>query len=100
MGVSAHESLDGTTLTIRLPTRFDFGCFSAFLRAYRDKPVYNIYVLNLRDVHYMDSAALGMILQLQEFAGKSPNCVRVEGLLPEIADIFHITRFDEIMQVG
>lgn len=70
MAVTAMQSPDGATLTIKISDRFDFNVHAQLRAAYRsDGKRYTGYVVDLKDTTYMDSSALGMLLQIKEYAG-------------------------------
>ena len=100
MSVTASESQDGSTLTIRMTDRFDFNVHSALRAAYRnDSKRFGSYVIDLRDTNYIDSSALGMLLQIKEFAGGAAPAVRIKNAEPVIKDILRIANFEKLMTI-
>jgi HptB-dependent secretion and biofilm anti anti-sigma factor len=100
MTVSANKSPDGSTVTINISDRFDFSVHRDFRKAYEHptdpKPS---YVVDLHGAPYMDSSALGMLLQLREYAGNRRDSVKVKNAGPAIKDILRIANFDKLMIV-
>jgi anti-anti-sigma factor len=100
MSIHAAPSADGRTLNIRVFDRFDFNVHKELREAYEAKGKrYGSYVLDLRDTTYMDSAALGMLLQLREHAGNSKGAVRLRNAQPTIKDILAVAHFDQLFTI-
>ena len=100
MAISATPSSDGKTLTIRVSDRFDFNTHSELRATYANsQPRYQLYVLDLRDTTYLDSAALGMLLQLKEHAGGSPRAVKIRNARPAIKEILAVANFQNLMTI-
>ena len=87
-------------MTIRMADRFDFNVQSALRAAYRNESKrFGSYVIDLRDTNYMDSSALGMLLQIKEFAGGTAPTVRIKNAKPAIKDILRIANFEKLMTI-
>lgn len=62
-------------LTIAVDGRFDFADHQAFREAYaRDARGSRKYEVDMRNAQFMDSSALGMLLQLRDHAGAKGWC--------------------------
>ncbi len=57
-------------------------------------------VLDLAEVQYITSAALGQILDLKKQVAAARGRLKLEGLSPELLDVFRITRLDRVLDVG
>jgi len=100
MAISTTPSADGKTLTIRISDRFDFNAHTALRAAYANaNPRYHSYVLDLRETSYMDSSALGMLLQLKEYAGGAKSSVHIRNAKPAIKDILSVANFQQLMTI-
>jgi anti-anti-sigma factor len=100
MSIHAVPSADGKTLNIRINDRFDFNLHRELREAYESAGKrFSSYVLDLRDTTYMDSAALGMLLQLREHAGNSKAAVRLRNAQPMIRDILAVAHFDQLFTI-
>ena len=100
MAISSTESEDGEVVTIRVSGRFDFATHEAFLQAYRayargEKR----YVVDLKEAGYIDSSAMGMLLQLREY---SENANDVELMIGNdtVREILQIANFDKLFRVA
>jgi len=83
----------GSVATIQMSGRFDFSAHRSFKEAYdpllQQKGITNIEI-NLANVAYMDSSALGMLLLLHERAqaeGKEVVLCRANSTITQILDI-------------
>ena len=71
-----------------------------FMLAYRDYPRGEMsFVVDLENAEYMDSSALGMLLQLRDHAQKKDEVRLVNGN-PGIQEILRIANFDKLFKVG
>jgi anti-anti-sigma factor len=100
VGVTAQTAPDGTTITLLISDRFDFSVYRDLKKAY-DRPgnVRRNYVVDLRGASYMDSSALGMLLQLREYAGGDKGSVRITNVRPALKEILRIANFDKLMVI-
>ncbi len=87
---------NGECWEIQLGEKFDFSVVTDFREAYSDMPasIKEIEV-NLTDTLYMDSSALGMLLNMQKvLAGKQLRYV-ISNCRPAVARILEISRFNK-----
>ena len=69
MPITTSVSNDGKVVTIQVNGRFDFAAHQEFLRAYKQHPRgEKAFVVDLKNTEYMDSSAMGMLLQLRDYA--------------------------------
>lgn len=96
MSLSKSLSPDGKTFTIQINGKFDFNLVQEFRAAYidigNDKPK---VVVDLRDTEYMDSSALGMLLNMQKNLGPKASSIAISNCRPQIKKILQISRFDK-----
>lgn len=94
-----HISTENDTIFITIRERFDFSGHQAFRRSYRDYPNFGRFVIDMTDVNYMDSAALGMMLILREHAGKHSGSVKVINCNPDILKLLEIAKLDQVLDI-
>lgn len=101
MTINVKESPDLNTITLFIEGRFDFSLHRAFSGAYRDYPKgTKKYVVDLSKVQYMDSSAMGMLLQLREHAQKdAKDSVVLANASAGVADILRIANFEKLFTV-
>lgn len=100
MGVSVDVSPDHKVVTVTIDGRFDFTLYRVFREAYTSyKDPATTYVLDLARVDYMDSSALGMLLQLREHAGGEAARVRIINCRPSLARILKIANFQRLFAI-
>lgn len=98
MAVTTSES--GNTVTIHISGRFDFATHQDFLRAYKAFPKgEKSFVVDLSGADYMDSSAMGMLLQLREHAEKGTPLSLTNGS-DGIKEILRIANFDKLFDVA
>ncbi len=98
MSVIASES--GNTVTISVSGRFDFSAHQEFINAYRDVPKdAKTFVVDLSDTDYMDSSAMGMLLQLREHGEKTAK-IKLINVNSNIMEILKIANFDKLFDVS
>ena len=101
MTVAVERAADGSPVTIRMPQQFDFKVHKEFRKAYEDgKAPARCYLVDFRSTEYMDSSALGMLLQLRDYAGKDAQRVRLVNVRGRVRDILSIANFDKLMTVS
>jgi anti-anti-sigma factor len=98
MSVTASES--GNTVTIAVSGRFDFSAHQEFINAYREVPKgEKAFVVDMAGTDYMDSYAMGMLLQLREHADKASR-IRLVNVNSNIMEILKIANFDKLFEVS
>ena len=100
MALQTILSTDGASMTIVLPERFDFSVYRDLRDSYEKPKRCERYVVDLRGTHYMDSSALGMLLQLREFAGGSAEAVRIANADGAVRETLRIANFHKLMTVS
>lgn len=100
MGVTVSESDDKREVTIHVAGRFDFSCHQEFFEAYKIYPKgEKQFVVDLANAEYMDSSAMGMLLQLREYAAKSSS-VSLRDANEGVSEILRIANFDKLFSVS
>jgi anti-anti-sigma factor len=100
MSVTRHLSCDGKELTISIHGKFDFGLVNEFRRAYSslgdEKPT--VYI-DLRETEYLDSSALGMLLNMRKAISEQVNAIHIINCRSEVRTILDISRFDKLFMI-
>ncbi len=83
-------------MIIDVGTKFDFSKVEDFRNAYDkiDDDVSHIAV-DLSQTEYMDSSALGMLLNMQKSLANKELSYSIENARPQVAKILKISRFDK-----
>ena len=101
MSNAIQTSTDGTTTTIRINGKFDFSNHGEFSAAYRNtKDPGMDYCIDLSQVSYLDSSALGMLLMLREHANSHNGNVIIKGPSEEILKLLTVSSFDKIFTIN
>lgn len=95
MSISVTIDDAKNTATITIIGSFDFSLFNEFRDAYTglDKK-YNRYIIDMKMVEYLDSAALGMLLSMRNSI-ELDSVIALEGANDFIKNILMISRFDK-----
>lgn len=100
MSILKNKSDDGKTLTIFLPEKFDFQLHRDFRDSYEPEKEIKTTILDMHKTSYMDSSALGMLLQLKEHADKNKSNLSIKNVSKNIMEIMQIAHFDKIFTIG
>jgi anti-anti-sigma factor len=98
-GIHISKSENNGTVTISIRDRFDFNAHKEFRASYREHPGISKYVINMQDVDYMDSSALGMMLLLREHAQKNSGKVIIANCNTNIRKILEIANFERLFEI-
>ncbi len=98
MRVLKSRSKDGTEITISLPEKFDFQLHKEFRQAYQEEGVKSL-ILDMNKTQYMDSSALGMLLQLKEYTEGNNSKMSIKNTSNNIMQIMQIAHFDKIFTI-
>ena len=99
MSVSASESDDGNTITLHVDGRFDFSSHQAFIAAYKAyEQGAKQFVVDFKNTDYLDSSALGMLLQLREHNRSGAQVELVNGS-DTVFEILRIANFDKLFKL-
>ena len=100
MSITSTESDDGRTVTIKISGRFDFSTHQAFVHSYKHYPRgEKQFVVDLEDAEYLDSSAMGMLLQLRDYATDSASVALVNGN-DAVCEILRIANFDKLFTLS
>ena len=100
MALETHVDSATKTLEIKISGRFDFGIHQDFRKATEQTSSdVNNAVVDMGNVDYLDSSALGMLLVLRDKVGKSKGAVRIINPKPEVRKILEIANFDKLFNV-
>ena len=97
--IKVSEDEKNGTVMISIQNRFDFSVHKEFRASYRDRVNSACYVINMREVNYIDSSALGMMLLLREHAMESKGKVIIQNCNADIKKILTIANFDRLFDV-
>jgi HptB-dependent secretion and biofilm anti anti-sigma factor len=100
MNISKQKSGDGKAVTFSLPEKFNFQLHAEFRELYETEKNSKMLVLDMNKTQYMDSSALGMMLQLKEFADSNKSSVRVKNANNNVLQILRIAHFDKLFVIA
>ncbi|HEY4243377.1 MAG TPA: STAS domain-containing protein [Kofleriaceae bacterium] len=77
---------------VHIAGRFDFRCVKAFNAVLERKSPH--WVVDMAEVEFVDSAALGLLLMLREHAGNGT--VRLRGIKGQPREVVFMAKFDRL----
>ena len=96
MSLERDFSEDNKQLTIFISERFDFGLVQEFRAAYSDdNDTISTIIIDLQHTEYMDSSALGMLLNMQKALDKQVSEFKITNCRPQVLKILQIARFSK-----
>lgn len=98
----AH-TISGNTASIMLKGRFDFSCHRDFRSTYeeilKNAKIIDTINVDFKEVSYLDSSALGMLLLLREKAAElkiTVNLIHVHGAVQQVLEVSNFGRLFNI----
>lgn len=88
------------TATLVLKGRFDYACQQEFRECFVRYPKGSGYIIDLRDVNYIDSSALGMLLLLRDYAGGDNSKVTIKGASEFVTSALKMARFERLFALS
>lgn len=88
---------------MRLNGRFDFNAHKTFRETYQqllDEDAIKEIALDLGQVEYLDSSALGMLLQLKEKADSKRKTIKLKNCSQLARDVLAIANFDKLFEIS
>lgn len=81
-------------ITILIEGALGFNLVQEFRRCYNDRQEFR-FTIDLRKVDYIDSAGLGMLLNMHHYLGQEDGMIKITNTLPQVRKILTISRFDK-----
>ncbi|TKB05154.1 STAS domain-containing protein [Alteromonas portus] len=96
MEITSSYQNQGKVLVIDVGAKFDFSKVEEFRNAYSElNDGANHITVDLSRTEYMDSSALGMLLNMQKTLADKELSYSIENARPQVAKILKISRFDK-----
>lgn len=94
MALETKLDAAGKTLTISVSGRFDFGIHQEFRKATElASDSVTTIIVEMGQVDYLDSSALGMLLILRDKVGENKSAVIIRNAKPTVNKILEIANF-------
>ena len=99
MGLNMTVSAAGDQVTIAVTDNFDFQLYDEFRGSYAGTAGIGVtYLVDLADIEYLDSSALGMLLLLREHAGGEASNIEISHASPEVRKILDVANFSKLFK--
>ncbi len=100
MALETQLSVDEKSFMIKMDEKFDFGKVQDFRQSYTDLPeTVTLVEVDLSDTEYMDSSALGMLLNMQKTLKESVTTFKITHCRPQVLKVLTISRFDKKFEI-
>lgn len=90
-------------ITISPKGSFDFKMHNEFQAAYEEaivSPDAQLIRINMKEVEFLDSSALGMLLRLKQKANIANKAVKITNSHGEVARIFDMAQFAKLFDIS
>ncbi len=96
------EKVENEGMAIVLDERFDFEAVGPFRKCYESlgESKCKLIVIDFRDARYIDSSALGMLINARSFFDNLGAKVKLINTNEQIRKIFSISRFDKKFDIS
>lgn len=100
MAINVTESDDAKEITIKVSGRFDFSMHHIFIDSYQHYPKgEKRFVVDLGETEYMDSSAMGMLLQLRDYAVQDGERIKLINTNDTVRKILGIANFNKLFDI-
>tara|TARA_R110001592_G_scaffold38315_2_gene126471 strand:- start:12909 stop:13226 length:318 start_codon:yes stop_codon:yes gene_type:complete len=101
MSISYKYEASSKTLMMKLSGRLDFASHTSFSEAYQSEPVESVeqYTLDMSELTYLDSSALGMLLLLKDHGLKAAT-ISIVNCSSDVYKIFEIANFNQLFNIS
>ncbi|OUR88402.1 hypothetical protein A9Q81_23985 [Gammaproteobacteria bacterium 42_54_T18] len=93
MGIEATLSSDSKELIIKVSGEFNFGMDKEFRASYIEVVLVD-YVIDMRKVQYMDSSALGMLINMRKTLGNDVK-ISIRNVSAKVKHLLTISRINK-----
>lgn len=98
MSITTEKDAAGKQLIISIEGMFDFNLMQAFRNSYDNIDGIECFILDFAGVEYMDSSALGMMLNMRKTVGEQARIV-IRDAQPAVGKILQMSRFDKKFEI-
>ena len=102
MSIKKNTSNDGKTIFLSISGRFDYKIIKDFRESFsNDKDQEGMtYFINLNDVSYMDSSALGILLVLRQHANNNKGKVTIDRPSEQVSQVLKVANFEKLFTIN
>ncbi len=100
MSLTVNTSSDGKTVTISLPSEFDFRSHKEFRETHKVVDPSVQYIIDFSQTEHMDSSALGMLLLMREELGNEKAKVKFINCRDSIKSLLEMASFHQLFDVA
>lgn len=98
--VTTNISDNGNTFAVAVNGNFDFYLVKSFRESYlKLSPMPDKIIVDMRHTDTIDSAALGMLINMKNFMGKADGEIAIQNCNETVKRILSIARFDILFHI-
>ena len=94
------ENASDGGVSIVLDEKFDFSSVSEFRKIYESVSSKNIVVIDFKNTRYIDSSALGMLINARNYFAKEQVKIKLNNTNGQIKKIFSISKFEKKFDIS
>ncbi|WP_456295059.1 STAS domain-containing protein [Vibrio sp. AK197] len=98
MSITTQVDSKNKHVTVSIDGAFGFSLVQDFRRCYVERKDHT-FTIDLRAVNYIDSAGLGMLLNMHNYLEQRDGTIRLINILPQVKKILLISRFDKKFKI-
>lgn len=100
MALNTKVVADGSEFVIEVTGMFDFNVLTVFKDSYQEIPLdVTSVAVDLRQVDYIDSSALGMLLNMKKKLETQIQTFKLLNANPQVEKVLSISRFDKMFTI-
>ncbi len=96
MSVTHRKSTEDNEVVIQISDKFEFSSQKQFREAYQSYDSGCRFIVDMGNVDYMDSSALGMLLMLRDHAGGNRDNLVLRAVSPTLQKVLSIANFERM----
>lgn len=97
--MAIRTELKNKKVIIRIDEKFDRWSSKSFQKAYREKPSSSVFVVDFRKVDLLDSAGLGLLVMLREYAGGDDSRISLINCNETIHRVLRLSHYHQLFDV-
>ncbi|WP_194755377.1 STAS domain-containing protein [Aliidiomarina indica] len=100
MNLFTEYANDGKHFIIHVKGTFDFSVVHDFRQAYEGlSEKIGTVIVDFRETEYIDSSALGMLLNMRKSLGAGSRSIHLVNCRPDVRKVLDISRFDKLFVI-
>jgi len=101
MSITVHKEPKTKSVTVTITENLTFDSYKEFSESYKSlaSEKFAQYIIDLRQIEYLDSSALGMLLRFKETVAAADQAIVLRVSKGAVADILKVSQFDRLFKL-